>query len=95
LVDAAEDILAYRQLPLQHQRSCCANPLERLNIDIKTTREGRRQFSDPQLLIRLVGAILLEPGRRMGRAQRRCFSAELMKPLTAPTLPATAQEICC
>ena len=36
LEDATEDILAYRHLPLEHQRQLhSTNPLERLNKEIK------------------------------------------------------------
>jgi hypothetical protein len=52
-----------------------------------------RCFPTPQSVIRLLGAILLEQGDEWAVAERRYFSAESMKQLTAPALPATAQEI--
>jgi hypothetical protein len=40
-----------------------------------------------------VGAILLEQDDEWAVAERRYFSAESMKQLPVPTLPAMAQEI--
>lgn len=92
--DAAEDILAYRHLPIEHQRQLhSTNPLERLNKEIKRRSNVVGIFPTPQSVTRLVGAILLEQDDEWAVAERRYFSAESMKQLTAPTLPATAQEI--
>ena len=91
---AAEDILAYRHLPLEHQRqSHSTKPLERLNKEIRRRSNVVGIFPSAQSIIRLVGAILLEQDNEWAVAERRDFSAESMKQLTAPTLPATAQEI--
>jgi transposase-like protein len=93
LEDAAEDILAYRHLPLEHQRQLhSTNPLERLNKEIKRRSNVVGIFPNPASLLRLVGAILLEQDDEWAVADRRYFRPESMQ-LLAPQLSTTAQEI--
>jgi transposase-like protein len=94
LEDAAEEILAYRHLPVEHQRQLhSTNPLERLNKEIKRRSNVVGIFPTVKSVLRLVGAILLEQDDEWTVAERRYFSAESMKQLSSPALPATAQEI--
>lgn len=91
---AAEDVLAYRLFPSEHQRQLhSTNVLERLNKEIKRRSNVVGIFPSPKSTLRLVGAILLEQDDEWAVADRRYFSAESMKQLTAPALSPTAQEL--
>ena len=94
LDDAAEDTLAYRHVPLEHQRQLhSTNVLERLNKEIKRRSNVVGIFPSAKSTLRLVGALLLEQDEEWSIAERRYFSVESMKQLAAPGLPPTAQEI--
>jgi transposase-like protein len=94
LEEAAEDVLAYRLFPSEHQRQLhSTNVLERLNKEIKRRSNVVGIFPSPKSTLRLIGAILLEQDDEWAVADRRYFSAESMKQLAAPALSPSAQEL--
>ena len=69
LMDEAEhDVLAYMTFPREHrQKLHSTNPIERLHAEIKRRTNVVGIFPNEDAITRLVGAILLDPERRVGR----------------------------
>jgi transposase-like protein len=61
LAEANEDLTAFRHFPVAHWRKLWStNPLERLNKEIKRRTDVVGVFPNPEALLRLAGAVLVE-----------------------------------
>jgi transposase-like protein len=61
LGDRAEELLAFTSFPVAHWKKLWStNPLERLNKEIKRRSDVVGVFPNPEALLRLAGAVLVE-----------------------------------
>lgn len=91
LAAAEDDVLAYMAFPTEHwTRIYSTNPLERLNREIKRRTEVVGVFPNEASVVRLVGAVLMERADEW-EVERRPFSLESMRKLTAPDPEAVLQ----
>ncbi len=97
LLDAKEDILAFTAFPVAHWKKIWStNPLERVNKEIKRRTDVVGVFPNPEALLRLAGAVLVEIHDEWAVADRRYLSEASMKTITtmtkevAPTTALTA-----
>jgi len=82
--DAEDDVLAYFAFPEAHRRQVrSTNPLERLNKEVRRRTRVVGIFPNDAAALRLVGMLLLEQHEEWTAGDRRYFSAESMKSLTA------------
>jgi len=92
-VEAAEDILAYRHLPLEHQRQLHGTNLpERLNKEIKRRANVIGIVPNLAAVLRFIGVILIEQDDESAITDRRYFNAESTQQTATPSLSEIAQE---
>lgn len=81
---AKEDLLAFTGFPRAHWRQIWStNPLERVNKEIKRRTDVVGVFPNPEALLRLAGAVLIEQHDEWAAADRRYFSEASMATLTS------------
>ena len=93
LADATEDLLAYATFPRAHWKKIWStNPLERLNKEIKRRTDVVGVFPNPEALLRLAGAVLVEAHDEWQTGDRRYLSEGSMA-LLAPKPTLNGKEV--
>ena len=79
LRDAADDLLAFTGFPPGHWKKIWStNPLERLNKEIKRRTDVVGVFPNPEALLRLAGAVLVEAHDEWQTGDRRYLAEGTM-----------------
>jgi putative transposase len=77
------DVLAYMSFPAAHRPKLhSANPIERLNGEIKRRTEVVGIFPNEAAITRLIGAILLEQNDEWAVQRARYMTLETIAPLS-------------
>jgi transposase-like protein len=86
LRDAAADVLAFTSFPVGHWKKIWStNPLERVNKEIKRRTDVVGVFPNPEALLRLAGAVLVETHDEWQVTDRRYLSENSMKTVSIVT----------
>lgn len=92
LLEAEDDILAYKTFPEKHHRSIHSiNPLERLNREIRRRTRVVGVFPNRASVFRLVGTLLMDVDENW-RGGRRYMAQESMNKLLNPELEEPSEQ---
>ncbi|MFI7209334.1 IS256 family transposase [Micromonospora aurantiaca (nom. illeg.)] len=94
LRDAAHDLLAFTGFPPSHWKKIWStNPLERLNKEIKRRTDVVGVFPNPEALLRLAGAVLVEAHDEWQTGDRRYLAEGSMAQISPPSKTAVTGEL--